>query len=94
MRLPLNPLPITISCASLTLYFSSLRILNIVHIVYFIIACVRDTTVAQAELGNVKHEVPPQQYQQPYATATPQQPYQPAPQQYPPQQYPQQPYGQ
>jgi hypothetical protein len=67
-----------------------LRILTIVHLAFFIRACVVDTAAGsgsgQAELGQVKAEVPPQQYQQPYPAQ--QQPY-PA-QQYAPQQ--QQPY--
>jgi hypothetical protein len=66
------------------------RILTIVHLAFFIRACVlENTTPGQAELGQVKTEVPPQQYQQPYPA---QQQY-PAQQPYPAQQaYPQQPY--
>jgi hypothetical protein len=60
-----------------------------VHLVFFIRASVVDTTDAgQAELGQVKPEAPPQQYQQPYPAQEPypvQQPY-PAQQPYPPQQ--------
>lgn len=72
-------------------------ILSIVHLAFFIRACVIDTTAGsgQAELGQVKAEVPAQQYQQPYAAQQPvQQPY-PAQEPYPAQQYPpqqQQPY--
>ncbi|KAK4236032.1 hypothetical protein C8A03DRAFT_17280 [Achaetomium macrosporum] len=59
-------------------------VLTIVHLAFFIRACVVDTTVAgQAELGQMKAgEAPPQQYQQQY---------QPVQQPYPAQQ--QQPYG-
>jgi len=70
-------------------------VLTIVHLAFFIRACVVDTIAGsasgQAELGQVKAEVPQQPYQQPYAEQQypAQQPY-PA-QQYPPQQQ-QQPY--
>ncbi|KAK4035433.1 hypothetical protein C8A01DRAFT_17891 [Parachaetomium inaequale] len=59
-------------------------ILTIVHLAFFIRACVVDTTAGsgQAELGQVKAEVPPQQYQQPYPE---QQPYPAQQQPYPPQ---------
>lgn len=59
-------------------------VLTIVHLVFFIRACVMETTdPSQAELGQVKVEagaVPQQQYQQPYP------PQQQQPQAYPPQQ--------
>ncbi|KAK4125881.1 hypothetical protein N657DRAFT_281442 [Parathielavia appendiculata] len=70
-------------------------VLTIVHLVFFIRACLMDNTApGQAELGQVKTEAAPQQYgqQQAYAPVqqyAPQQPQQP----YAPQQpYPQQPY--
>ncbi|KAK4100220.1 hypothetical protein N658DRAFT_507961 [Parathielavia hyrcaniae] len=63
-------------------------VLTIVHLVFFIRACIMDTTApGQAELGQVKPEAAPQQYaQQPYPVA--QQPQQPYPQQPYPQQQP------
>ncbi|KAL2255644.1 hypothetical protein VTK26DRAFT_2959 [Humicola hyalothermophila] len=82
-------------------------VLVIVHLAFFVRACLVDTTVSQAELGNVKPAQFPQAYQQqPYPDQfQAQQPYPPQPQQpypvqpqqpYPPQQYPpaQQPYPQ
>jgi hypothetical protein len=67
-------------------------ILTIIHLAFFIRACIIDTTAGsgQAELGQFKAEGAPQQYQQPYPAQQPaQQPY-PAQEPYPAQ--PQQPY--
>lgn len=55
------------------------------HLAFFIRACVAESAgTGQAELGQVKHEVPPQQYQQPYPDQQQAYPAQP----YPAQQYP------
>ncbi|KAK4134744.1 hypothetical protein BT67DRAFT_449617 [Trichocladium antarcticum] len=75
-------------------------VLTIVHFFFFTRACLENSTDSgpgsgpgQAELGQVKHEAPPAEYQQPsQPELQPQQPQQPQqpypPQPYPPQQYP------